>query len=387
MATDYKKNAEAAKKVVASLPKAQQAAARKVIARAATTGEGVSNNELAFLQANTSKLSAKTDPKAFLGTLEQRQTFLKSQQAGAGAGTTSEVSAEEAARLAAQEVENARLQTQRTDWSEYLSQVFNSYGLSALAPKIKEFVQQGFTPDTVTLKLQETPEYKQRFIGNENRRKAGLPVLTPGEYLSVESSYKKILKDAELPSGFYDQPDDFSKFIGADIAPTELQERVNIANQSLQNADPFFTDSLRTYYGLNSGDMLAYALDPERALPVITRQQKAAQFGAEAARQGIQVAAPMAERFTGQLGVTQQEARQGFEQVAQILPEAQRLGAITPGAQPVGLEETTTAVFGGESSADYKQRIRRLAEIEQSRFAGQAGVSRTSLAQGTQGQF
>ena len=387
MATDYKKNAEEAKRVVASLPKTQQAAARKVIAQAAKTGEGVSNNELAFLQANTSKLSAKTDPKAFLGTLEQRQTFLKSQQAGAGAGTTPEVSAEEAARLAAQEVENARLQTQRTDWSEYLSQVFNSYGLSALAPKIKEFVQQGFTPDTVTLKLQETPEYKQRFIGNENRRKAGLPVLTPGEYLSVESSYKKILKDAELPSGFYDQPDDFGKFIGADIAPTELQERVNIANQSLQNADKFYTDSLRTYYGLNSGDMLAYVLDPERALPVITRQQKAAQFGAEAARQGIQLTAPMAERFTGQLGVTQQEARQGFEQVAQILPEAQRLGAITPGAQPVGLEETTTAVFGGESSADYKQRIRRLAEIEQSRFAGQAGVSRTSLAQGTQGQF
>jgi hypothetical protein len=385
MATDYKKNAEEAKRVVASLPKTQQAAARKVIAQAAKTGEGVSNNELAFLRANTSKLSAKTDPKAFLGTLEQRQTFLQSQQAGAG--TTPEVSAEEAARLAAQEVENARLQTQRTDWSEYLSQVFNSYGLSALAPKIKEFVQQGFTPDTVTLKLQETPEYKQRFIGNENRRKAGLPVLTPGEYLSVESSYKKILKDAQLPSGFYDQPDDFGKFIGADIAPTELQERVNIANQSLQNADKFYTDSLRTYYGLNSGDMLAYALDPERALPVITRQQKAAQFGAEAARQGIQVAAPMAERFTGQLGVTQQEARQGFEQVAQILPEAQRLGAITPGAQPVGLEETTTAVFGGESSADYKQRIRRLAEIEQSRFAGQAGVSRTSLAQGTQGQF
>jgi len=387
MATDYKKNAAEAKKVVASLPKAQQAAAQKVITQAAKTGEGVSNNELAFLKANTSKLSAKTDPKAFLGTLEQRQTFLQSQQAGAGAGTTPQISAEEAARLAAQEVENARLQSQRTDWSEYLSQVFNSYGLNALAPKIKEFVQQGFTPDTVTLKLQETPEYKQRFIGNENRRKAGLPVLTPGEYLSVESSYKKILKDAQLPSGFYDQPDDFGKFIGADIAPTELQERVNIANQSLQNADKFYTDSLRTYYGLNSGDMLAYALDPERALPVITRQQKAAQFGAEAARQGIQVAAPMAERFTGQLGVTQQEARQGFEQVAQILPEAQRLGAITPGAQPVGLEETTTAVFGGESSADYKQRIRRLAEIEQSRFAGQSGVSRTSLMQGTQGQF
>jgi hypothetical protein len=48
----------------------------------------------------------------------------------------------------------------------------------------------------------------------------------------------------------------------------------------------------------------------------ITRQQKAAQFGAEAARQGLQVTTPIAERYTDQLGVTQQEARQGFEQVA-----------------------------------------------------------------------
>ena len=195
------------------------------------------------------------------------------------------------------------------------------------------------------------------------------------------------MKDAELPAGFYDQPDDFGKFIGADISPTELQERVSIANQSLQNADPFFTDSLRRFYGLNTGDMIAYTLDPERALPAITRQQKAAQFGAEAARQGIQVAAPMAERFTGQFGVSQEQARQGFEQVAQILPTAEKLSQITAGVKPVGLEETTTAVFGGESSADYKQRIQRLAEIEQSRFAGQSGVGRGSLAKPGSGQF
>ena len=385
MATDYKKNAADAKAAVASLPKAQQAAAQKVIAQAAKTGQGVSNNELAFFKANTSKLNAKTDPKAFLGSLEQRQTFLQSQQTGAD--TTPEISAEEAARRAAQEIENARLQSQRTDWIEYTNQLFNNYGLGSLAPKITEYIQQGFSPDTVTLKLQETPEYKQRFIGNENRRKSGLPVLTPAEYLSVESSYKKILKDAELPAGFYDQPDDFGKFIGSDVSPTELQQRVSIANESLQNADKFYTDSLRTYYGLNTGDMIAYTLDPERALPSITRQQKAAQFGAEAARQGVQIAAPMAERFTGQLGVSQEQARQGFEQVAEILPIAQKLSQMTPGAQPVGLEETTTAVFGGESSADYKQRIRRLAEIEQSRFSGQAGVGRGSLSRGMSGQI
>lgn len=384
MATDYKKNAEAAKAVVKSLPKAQQAAAQKVIAQAAKTGKGVSNNELAFLQANTSKLSAKTDPKAFLGSLEQRQTFLQSQ--AAPTPDAPEVSAEEAARRASQEVEAARLQTQRTDWSEYLSQVFNSYGLGTLAPKIREFVQQGFTPDTVTLKLQDTPEYQQRFAGNTARKKAGLPVLSPAEYLATETAYKQAMRTAGLPAGFYDNPDDFSTFIGVDVSPAELKERVDIAAQTIEGADPFFKQQLKQYYNVNDGDMVAYALDPNRALSLIQRQSQAVQFGAEAARQGITAPKSMAEQYAG-LGVSQQQARQGFEQVAEILPTAQKLSEMTPGAQPVGLEETTSAVFGGAGSADYKQRIRRLSEIEQSRFSGQAGVGRGSLTQGTQGQF
>ena len=132
--------------------------------------------------------------------------------------------------------------------------------------------------------------------------------------------------------------------------------------------------------------MVAYALDPERALPFINRQVQAAQFGGEAARQGLSIDRSMAETYTG-LGVTQTQARQGFEQVAEILPTAQRLSSITPEAAPVGLGETTSAVFGGEQSADYKQRIKRLSEIEQSRFAGQAGVGRGSLSRGTAGQF
>jgi hypothetical protein len=277
----------------------------------------------------------------------------------------------------------------RLDALELLTQTFNEYGLGSLVPKITEFVQQGFSPEVVALKLQETAEYKQRFVGNESRRKAGLPVLSPAEYLSTEASYKKVMRDAQLPTGFYDSPDDFAKFIGGDISPTELQERVSIANLSIQNADPFFTDSLRSMYGLNTGDMLAYALDADRALPFITRQVKAAQFGAEAARQGIpSISTQMAEQYTGQLGVTQDQARQGFEQVAMIQPEAARLSSIFERQTPaIGMEETVSAVFGGESSADYKKRLQRLSEMEQSLFAGQSGVGAGSLAQGRTGQF
>jgi hypothetical protein len=274
----------------------------------------------------------------------------------------------------------------RLDSIAFLQYMFDQYGLGSLANKIVELKQQGLSDRVVTIKLQETPEYKQRFIGNENRRKAGLQPLTPAEYISAEAAYKKVMRDSELPSGFYDQADDFAKFIGNDVSPAELQQRVDIANQSIQNADPFYTDSLRRFYGLQSGDMLAYALDPERALPFITRQQKAAQIGAEAARQGMNIGVATAESLRN-LGVSQEQARTGFESVAQIVPIAQKLSQITAGEERFGAEQATTAVFGGESSADYKKRLQRLADIEQSRFAGQAGIGQPSLGRSTQGQF
>jgi hypothetical protein len=358
------------------LPKAQQGAAINKINAAAKAKGGITTDKLNELNLGIERVLYGAD--ALGGTAGAKPV--------AAAGTTPEVSAEEAARRAALEAENARVQGERIDWIEYTTQVFNSYGLGSLASKIKEFVQQGFTPDTVTLKLQETPEYQQRFAGNTARKKAGLPVLTPREYLETESSYKQIMRTSGLPTGFYDDPSDFSTFIGVDVSPAELKSRVDIAAQTIDGADPFFKQQLREYYNLGDGDMIAYALDSSRALSLIERQAQTVQFGAEARRQGIAAPKSMAETYAG-LGVTQEQARQGFEQVAQILPEAQRLSSITPEAAPVGLGETTSAVFGGEQSADYKQRIRRLSEIEQSRFAGQSGVTRGSLAQGTQGQF
>jgi len=379
MATDYKKNAVEAKEIAKTNP-----AAAKVIAQATKTGKGLSNNELAYLKANVSKLTDTTDPKAFLGSLEQRQTFLQSQQTNTG--TTPQISNEEAAKRAAQEIEAARLQTQRVNWIEQLNNSFAQYGLGSLASKITEYVQQGYSADTVSLKLQEAPEYKQRFAGNELRKKVGLPVLTPGEYLSAESSYKQIMRANGLPQGFYDSQESLAKFISNDVSPSEFQSRVNAAGLSLNNADPFYTQSLQEMYGLTQGEMLAHVLDPQQALPFINKQVQAAQFGAEARRQGLSVGVSNAEQYAN-MGVTQKEAQQGFEQVAQILPGAERLSQITAGAQPVGMEEVTSAVFGGESSAAYKQKLQTLAEQEKSRFAGQAGVGKGSLSRGNSGQY
>jgi len=217
-----------------------------------------------------------------------------------------------AARDAINAQNAAAQQQQRTDWIEQLSLLFKNYGLESLAPLIKQYVQDGYSADTVTLKLQDAPEYQRRFAGNESRKKAGLPVLSPAEYLATESAYKQIMRTAGLPEGFYDSYDDFSGFIGIDVSPSELKSRVDAASLSLEGSDPYYKESLQSMYGLSSGDMLAYTLDPQRSLPFINKRVQSAQFGAAARRQGLNIGISTAEQYAD-MGVTKEQAEQGFK--------------------------------------------------------------------------
>jgi len=358
------------------LPKEQQSAAINKINAAAKVKGGITKDKLNELNLGIEQVLYGAD--ALGGT------------AGAKPGTApiseSEVSAEEAARLAALEVENARIQTQRVDWTEQLSLLFKNYGLESLAPLIKQYVQDGYSADTVTLKLQDAPEYQRRFAGNESRKKAGLPVLSPAEYLATESAYKQIMRTAGLPEGFYDSYDDFSGFIGIDVSPSELKSRVDAASLSLEGSDPYYKESLQNMYGLSSGDMLAYTLDPQRSLPFINKRVQSAQFGAAARRQGLNIGISTAEQYAD-MGVTKEQAEQGFQAVAQIAPVGERLSQIYGREQAYGQEQAIAEAFGGPMGAEAATRRKRLSEMEQATFGGKAGISRGSLSQGTQGQF
>ena len=272
------------------------------------------------------------------------------------------------------------------DWVAETEAEFRALGMADFGPVLTRLVQQGYKGTALTSKLEDTEEYKTRFSANAERIKKGLAPLKPSSYLAMEAGYKRLMREAGLPEGFYDTQDDFKKFIANDVSTVELKSRVDAAQLSLNNADPFYVQSLEKYYGLGPGDMLAQALDPERATPFIMRRVQAAQIGAAAARQNIDIAAASAENLLS-FGVTQQQAQQGFEQVAAIAPVAQRLSQISAGAQPFGVQETTTAVLGGENSAAYKQKLQDLAQQEQSRFAGQSGVGRGSLSRGMSGQY
>lgn len=259
-----------------------------------------------------------------------------------------------------------------------LTDLFKSYGLGSLAPKIYDYIKNGYSADTISILLQQTDEYKQRFAGNEARKAAGLPVLSPAEYLSTEASYRQIMESAGLPSGFYDQPSDFTTWIGKNVSPTEIQSRVDLATQATTLSNPSYRQALNQM-GISDNQLTAYFLDPTRALPTLQKSAATAAIGAEALQQGLTFDVNYAQQLATS-GVSQSTAQQGYAQIADTLGKYQSLAQIYGGTYDQRTAEN--AAFLGNAAAVQQQRT--LIGREEANFGGSAGTAQYGLSNNVQ---
>lgn len=256
-----------------------------------------------------------------------------------------------------------------------LNTLFKTYGLSSLAGKIYDYVKNGYSSDTISILLQDTPEYKQRFAANDARVKAGLPVLSPADYINTENAYRQTLRQAGLPSGFYDSPSDFTDWIAKDVSPTEIKSRADLATQATALANPFYKQALNQM-GIDDAHMAAYFLDPDKSLPLLQKAASTAAIGGEALQQGLTFNQSYAEQLATS-GVTAAQAHQGFSQVAQELGTMQALGSTY--GQQWNAQTGAEAVFG--TSAAAAQEKAGLIGAEKGAFGGTAGGARSGLSQ------
>jgi hypothetical protein len=291
---------------------------------------------------------------------------------------TTPTAAEAAALVAGATTLSAADQT-RENAISIMQARFKQYGLETLAAKIRQLAIDGATESTITLQLQETPEYKARFKANADRIKKNLQVLSPSEYLTVEDTYRQVLRAYGLKQ--FDTDEYVSQFISNDVSPTELSNRVQIAVQRVQNADPAVSRTLRDYYGIGQADLVAYTLDPATQYQKIERQVQAAEIGTAARIQGLETGVNVAEQLAAQ-GVTAAEAQKGYATIADILPTAEKLSSIYGGTMDTyGQSQAEQEVFNSLASA---QRARqRLSAREVAQFSGASGAGRTSLSSGS----
>ena len=218
-------------------------------------------------------------------------------------------------------------------------------------------------------KIQDSEVYKKRFKANDARLANGMKPLDPVDYVQLEETYKQYMQQAGLPKGFYDNPDDFQDWIGKGVAATEVQGRVQMAAdayQTLEANDPGQLQALRDMYGIGRDGVMAYFLDPDKATPLLEKQNQlaASKIAGAGNNFGVSTAKAQAESLAAK-GVTEQEARERYRGISAEADQVSRLGAIY--GDSVSSEDQVTEAFGLSGANEVTKRKKKLASQERAK--------------------
>lgn len=269
--------------------------------------------------------------------------------------------------------------------------LLSQYGIDSLAPDVQSLLQENLKDDEFSVRLKETEPYKKRFAANASRTAKGLRALSPAEYIALENSYQKILRNYGLPASYYTRGTDgisknFETLISGDVDPTELNERVVLAQKRVLDADPNVKKALKDFYpDIKDADILAYTLDPTKGMEEIRRKVTAAEIGGAALGQKLGTSMARAEELA-KLGIDAKAAREGYATIAEIAPRGSQLASIY-GEGPYGQTEAEQEVFNLSGSAAAGQKRKKLSELERSAFSGQAGTTAGALSRDRAGSF
>lgn len=123
--------------------------------------------------------------------------------------------------------------------------------------------------------------------------------------------------------------------------------------------------------------MTAYFLDQKKSLPFIQKSAATAAVGANALAQGLRFDQAYSEQLALQ-GVSADEAKQGYSQIASELQSYKALGQIY--GEEWNQRTSEQATFEGDAAALNKQR--RLMSQERGAFGGNSGAARGGLSSG-----
>jgi len=271
---------------------------------------------------------------------------------------------------------------EKRDAFALVEQTMRSYGFNQTElTEILNYVKTGLLDprmgaNQLVIELRNLPSYKTRFAGNETRRAAGLNALSEAEYLAQEKDYSETLR--QFGQQRLATRAQFSTLIGNDISNIELGKRVGIAVNRLANTNPAIKAQLKAFYPtINDSDIVAFFLSPKEALPELEAKVTTAEIGATAAQYGLETDLARASELQ-RYGVDLARARQGYENIAQILPRTEMLSDIY---KQTGIDYNQTTAeqeeFKGLASA--RRARNQLSQLETAAFSGSSGLGRTSL--------
>jgi hypothetical protein len=292
-----------------------------------------------------------------------------------------------------QEAAAAAEEKRRQGQSAYdlLFSEFSQYGMGALIEPLKGFIQDGLSPSEFTLRLRGTDAYKKRFAANASRIAKGLGALSEAEYIGLEDQYQNIMRNYGLPPSYYTRgemgrQEGFEKFLANDVSAVELEDRIATAQKRVINANPEVSAALRQFYpDVNTSDILAFTLDPEKGLESIKRKVTAAEIGGAAVRSGLTTNVADAE-YLQRYGVTKETADQGYGTIASGLQRGSQLASIYQ-QEPYTQAVAETEVFNIPGVQEARKKRQKITGLEKAAFSGQTGLTQGALTRDRAGGY
>ena len=249
---------------------------------------------------------------------------------------------------------------------ESLRGVMTEYGLGELMGRIEQYVKEGYEGPAVLALIRTTPEYKQRFPAMEVLAKKQRAI-SEAAYIEFERNAAQLERAYGLPAGMLGK-DTVTNLLSNEVSGRELEERVTMAAAGAFQAPQELRQTFSQYYGIDSGGLTAYFLDPNKALPLLTKQYAAAKIGTEAEMQDFAIGVGLAEQLT-EFGVTQEQARAGFAETAR------RRGFTQGRGDTVTTEQLVQGTLMGSQEAT--QAIERAQRARQGQFEQGGGFATT----------
>jgi hypothetical protein len=211
--------------------------------------------------------------------------------------------------------------------------------------------------------IQKSQAFQRRFPGYNARISNGYNAINIRQYLELENSYRSIMESAGLPKGFYDDPSDMGQWIAKNTSPAEIEGRVRLAVDAAKSVDPTMRNLMARFYGLATGDVAAYFLDPDRALPAIEHQFNTANVASWAARSGYQINDISRYEQLVADGVTAQQAAAGYGTVRELNDAVGRVASVYG-------ESYTQEDAEGDVFFNKNEKRRRIMAQEAATFGG-----------------
>ena len=189
------------------------------------------------------------------------------------------------------------------------------------------------------------------------------------------------MKRYDIPSGVFDTKEYLGKLIANNVNQVDLEKRLIAVQDTVMSYDPSIVKYAKDTYGIGVGDLMAWALSPELALPVIEQQAKAMKIGGAAYAAGLaaqDITKSEAESLAT-AGVTQQQAQQGFTNVAQMGQYSQDLPGITNPAETVSTQDLINAQFATSPEAIVKVNKAKASKLSEYAQGGQFAATQTGL--------